>query len=80
MQDGHEKREFGEQPLEALMQEFDLENGDLVDASTEQVTYKMVAKGRKGRWLTPNIREKLCRAFNAASGQSLKPEDLFNYR
>lgn len=74
------EREYGEQPIDALMLELDLSNDDLVCASTEQVTHKMVSKARKGRWLTMAVRQKILRAFNAASGQSVTLDALFNYR
>jgi hypothetical protein len=74
------EREYGEQPIDALMLEGDLSNDDLVCASTEQVTHKMVAKARKGRWLTMSVRQKVLRAYNAASGQSVALDALFNYR
>ena len=75
-----QEREYGEQPIDALMLELDLTNDDLVCASTEQVTHKMVSKARKGRWLTMAIRQKVLRAFNAASGQNVALDALFNYR
>ncbi|MBP5673194.1 MAG: hypothetical protein J6X49_12450 [Victivallales bacterium] len=74
------ERELGEQPIEQLMQELGLENNDLVVASTEQLTHKMVSKARKGRFLTMNVRLKVLHALCKASGNEYKLEDLFNYR
>ncbi len=74
--------ELGPQPLDALLDELNVSNHELVAASTEQITHKMVAKGRKGRRLTYNIQGKLLRAVNAL-GKREEPyvlEDLFNYR
>lgn len=51
------------QPLEALMIRLGLSNADLVKASTEQLTFKMVQKGRTGRRLTRNVQEKILRAL-----------------
>ena len=53
------ERELGEQPIEQIMQELGVENNDLVVASTEQLTHKMVMKARKGRFLTMNVRLKV---------------------
>ena len=49
-------RDFGLQPLDGLMTALELANNDLVAASTEQLTHKMVAKGRRGRWLSVAVR------------------------
>ena len=72
--------DFGPQPLEALMARLNLSNADLVHASTRQLTYKMVQKGRKGRRLTPNVQGKILSALKTLrpdDGLTLK--DLFNY-
>ena len=75
------ERELGEQPIHRLMNELNLENADLVSASTEQLTFKMVAKARKGRFLTMNVRLKVRRAFQKATGNATYSlDDLFNYR
>ena len=73
------EREFGEQPISALLVSLGLDNHDVVAASTEQLTHKMVAKARRGRWLTMRIRLKILRALNAASGNVYTLADLFNY-
>ena len=68
------------QPLDALMTRFGISNADLVQASTEQLSFKMVQKGRKGRRLTPNIQEKILNALLAAKpGLHLRRRDLFRY-
>lgn len=72
--------DLGQQPLEQIMIELGLQNHDLVAASTEQLTHKMVQKGRKGRRLTRNIQEKILRALNKASGRTFLTNQLFNYR
>ena len=72
-------REYGEQPISQLMQELGLTNHDLVAKSTEQLTHKMVAKARHGRWLSMRVRLKVQNAFNNASGQNLSLAELFNY-
>ncbi len=72
-------RDFGLQPLDGLMTALELANNDLVAASTEQLTHKMVSKGRKGRWLTTPVRLKVLRAINQATGKAFALADLFNY-
>ena len=52
--------------LEEIMTALGLKNNDLVKASTEQLTHKMVAKARKGKPLTPNVQMKILRALNAS--------------
>ena len=73
------ERNLGEQPIAQKMKEHGLTNHDLVNASTEQITHKMVAKACKGRRLTKNIQNKVVRAINQASGENYKKQDLFNY-
>jgi len=71
---------FGIQPLDAVMTGFGLSNSDLVAASTEQLTFKMVQRGRKGRRLNPNVQKKICQALQKArSEESFELTDLFNY-
>lgn len=72
--------EKGVQPLEALLAGLNLKNTDLVQASTEQLTHRMVARGRKGRRLTFNTQTKILRALNRAQGEKVYAlADLFNY-
>ncbi|HPW76304.1 MAG: hypothetical protein BWY44_01385 [Candidatus Omnitrophica bacterium ADurb.Bin292] len=73
--------EFGMQPLDAIMIRLHLSNHDLVEASKEQITHKMVQKGRKGRRLTPHIKTKILNALHAAipEGERFSHRDLFNY-
>ncbi len=56
-----------------------LNNHDLVAASVEQLTHKMVAKARRGRWMTMRLRLKVLRALNNATGREYALADLFNY-
>ncbi|MBU6180451.1 MAG: hypothetical protein KGR69_12370 [Verrucomicrobia bacterium] len=81
------ERDFGLQPLDALLSELGLENHALVAASTEQLTHKQVQKARKGRYVTGNIQRKILAAVNAAApaggdGGKLVHTlgQLFNYR
>jgi hypothetical protein len=73
------ERNLGEQPLARLLAERGLSSKDLVKASTQQLTHKRVARGAKGRRLTPNTQAKVLQALNAATGQSYALSDLFDY-
>ncbi|MHC5211458.1 MAG: hypothetical protein ACYTG2_12125 [Planctomycetota bacterium] len=73
------ERNLGVQPLARLLEQHGLGAHDLVAASDEQITHKMVARACKGRWLTPNVRGKLLRALQRATGESFAPTDLFDY-
>lgn len=74
------QNELGTQPLDGLLVSLNLSNSDLVAASTQQLTHKMVQKGRKGRRISLNIQTKILVAL-----ETLRPEqkwtlqDLFNY-
>ncbi|MCE9543868.1 MAG: hypothetical protein K8R38_10205 [Verrucomicrobia bacterium] len=74
-----QKRDLGEQPLALILRELGLKSHDLVAASTEQITHKMVQRGCKGRRLTKNIQGKLLRSLNTASGKTYAIKDLFTY-
>lgn len=79
MNDRNDDRNLGEQPVAGLMASLDLKAHDLVAASTEQITHKMVVRACKGRRLTLNIKVKIRNAMNRASGKDFRIEDLFNY-
>lgn len=72
-------RDLGEQPLARILIGLEFKSHNLVAASTEQITHKMVQRGCKGRRLTRNVQAKLMRALNAASGKSYTLTDLFTY-
>ena len=61
------------------MNELGIANHDLVAVSTEQLTHKMVAKARRGRWLSSAVRQKILRAWNKATNRTDILADLFNY-
>lgn len=70
----------GAQPIDALMTRLNLSNADLVKASSQMLTFKMVQKGRKGRRLTLNIQQKILNAIRAAKpDMTFSMPDLFNY-
>ena len=73
------ERELGQQPLALLMTKRGIKPTDLVAASTEQITHKMVSRAMKGRRLTANTMGKIHRAWNQAASASHDQTDLFNY-
>jgi hypothetical protein len=74
-----EKMEMGPQPLDKLMVRLNLKNNDLVAKSKDQLTFKVLMKGRKGRRLTLNAQQKILNALHAAQDQRFALSDLFNY-
>jgi hypothetical protein len=72
-------RDLGPQPIADIMAKLGLKPHDLVAASTEQLTHKMVSRACKGRRLTPNTQAKIQRAINAATQRSFTLKELFNY-
>jgi len=73
-------RDHGPQPLAALLARHELSPNDLVRASSEQLTHKMVARATKGRQLTGNTMGKVLRALNTAAQSTYDLPDLFNYK
>lgn len=73
------ERNLGPQPLAALLAEHELSVHDVVAASSEQITHKMVTRGCKGRRLTPNVQGKVLRALQLATGREFDIGQLFNY-
>ena len=73
--------EKGVQPLDRLLTKLNLKNKDLTQASKEQLTHRMIQKGRKGRRLTLNVQTKILKALNSAQAENVYTLlDLFNYR
>ena len=73
------QRNLGEQPIAAIMVGHGLKAHDLVTASNEHITHKMVARACRGRRVTPNVQSKIRNAINRAAGTDYGMEDLFNY-
>lgn len=73
------ERNLGEQPITLIMVERGLKPHDLVAASSEQITHKMVSRACKGRRLTRNVQHKVMRALNRAADTQYMLSDLFNY-
>ena len=59
---------MGLQPLDGILVKLSLSNHDLVAASGEQLTHKVVQKGRRGRPLTRRAQDKILRALTKAAG------------
>ena len=73
------ERDHGAQPLDRLMEEWGLENHDLVEVSTEQLTHKQVQRARKGREMTLKMKMKVTRAFNVAIWMRMNKEQKEEY-
>lgn len=73
------ERDLGEQPIARLLGEQGLKSHDLVAASTEQITHKMIARACKGRRLTRHVQAKIVRAVSGATGRVYSHAELFNY-
>ncbi|MGA2071138.1 MAG: hypothetical protein ABSG97_07285 [Sedimentisphaerales bacterium] len=78
MTDGTELN-LGPQPIAAILAGRNLKPHDLVAASTQQLTHKMVSRACKGRHLTLNAQTKVLNALNLATGKNFSLRDLFNY-
>ena len=74
-----EQREYGPQPIAELMAKHNLKANDLVAASTEQITHKMVSRACKGRKLSRRVQLKLVHALNNAAEENYTLKDLFTY-
>ena len=83
-------RDHGPQPLDGLLDRWNITNHELVEVSEEQLNHKQVQKARKGRQLTLHLMQKLMRALNETIVTKLPKEQratfvpylhkqLFNY-
>ena len=72
-------REYGLQPIATILTERRISNHQIVEASTEQLTHKMLAKACRGRYLSSKVRQKILRAVNKVTGDSFRMGDLFTY-
>lgn len=80
------ERNFGTQPLDAIMAEHSLGNHEIVTACEEPLTHKAVQRARKGRRLTKHMQRRIAAALNKAvalQGKTMEQEwqvsDLFTY-
>jgi len=77
-----EERDFGAQPLDEMMTTWGMDNHEVVEVSTEQLTHKQIQRARKGRRLTLKMMQKVCRAFNVTIWYRLddaQKEKYFEY-
>lgn len=70
---------FGPQPIDEIMAKKKLKAHDLVAASTEQLTHKMVSRACKGRKLSRRVQLKVRNALNIVTEQNYSLKDLFTY-
>ncbi len=78
------ERNFGLQPLDAIMQEHGLGNHDLVELRPVDLSHKAVQRARKGRRLTPRMKLRITEVINAALkkrgiDRKYATRELFNY-
>jgi hypothetical protein len=73
------ERDLGPQPIERLMRDRGLTPTDLVRVSEDQLTHKAVSRAMRGRWLTPNMQDKVRRALERACGERFALGELFSY-
>ncbi len=80
------ERNFGPQPLDAILAEHSLDNHDIVAACEEHLTHKAVQRARKGRRLTKHMQRRVLAALNKAVAlqgnegkREWKVSELFNY-
>ena len=71
--------DFGPQPIAEIMAKRKLKPHDLVAASTEQLTHKMVSRACKGRKLSRRVQLKVRNALNMVTEQNYVLKDLFTY-
>ena len=85
-----EIRDLGTQPLEALMERWQLTNHQLVEDSPEQLNHKQIQRAKSGRRLTLKMMMKVARSLNIAIWSRLSAEhketfveylhkDIFSY-
>lgn len=77
--DNNKELNLGAQPIIDYMEQHGLNAHDLVAASVEQITHKMVARACKGRRLSPKVKQKVLNALNNAAGKNYTLKDVFNY-
>jgi len=85
-----EERDLGTQPLDAILNGWQLDNHAVVEASPQQLTHKQLVRARNGRRLTLKMMIKIARTVNFAVWGRLTdeeretfveyfPKHLFNY-
>ena len=74
-----EDRDFGDQPLDTVLDGWTLTNHQVVEISPEQLTHKQVQRARTGRKLTLKMKQKLARSVNFAIWGRLTNEEREAY-
>jgi hypothetical protein len=69
----------GPQPIIDIMAVHKLIPHDLVAASVDQITHKMIKRACSGRRLSQNVKLKIRNAINNAAKENYTLKDLFNY-
>jgi len=73
-------RNKGAQPLDNILNKLGLKNENLVKVCTQQLTFKMVTRARKGRQISPHVQSKILTALNTCQSQKeYRLGDIFNY-
>jgi hypothetical protein len=73
------ERNLGIQPIAKIISDAGLKPHDLVSASDEQITHKMITRACKGRRLTINTQIKVLNALNNATEKNYSLSEVFNY-
>jgi hypothetical protein len=71
--------DLGPQPIDELLKKHRLTHHNLVAASPEQITHKMVTRACKGRKFSRCVQLKIRDALNTATEQAYTLSDLFTY-
>jgi len=72
---GGDDRDIGVQPLDAILNAWQLNNHAIAEASPEQLTHKQVVRARNGRRLTLKMMMKVGRTLNFAVWGRLTDEE-----
>jgi hypothetical protein len=70
-----DERDLGTQPLDAILNGWQLGNHDVVEASPQQLTHKQIVRARNGRRLTLKMMMKVARTVNFAVWGRLTDEE-----
>ena len=73
------ERNLGPQPVAEIIAKHSLKPHDLVVASEEHLTHKMISRACKGRRLTVNVQKKVLDSLNCVTEGHYTLSDLFNY-
>ncbi len=74
-----DSNDLGAQPLDAMMNAWQMSNHEMVEVSTEQLTHKQVQRARMGRRLTLKMMQKVARAYNVTLWYKFSDEQKEQY-